>query len=299
MRFRRVLATLAAAVLGTSLGACGSYEEKEPEAGASSTGTAATRPEELSTPEECTNAWNGPDNLGHREAAAQLGRGARAVVAATGFLHGGEDEVEPTALQGCLFVVYAGSPDELAGSEVVAFVDGVWRDLAGEETAAIEPSLAGSAIADATVAPDGSLVTGPAGARLSKAAFALSAFRIVETYEPRASELFTMLVLGDQFALPQTECGRRALEFHRQLVTIVDEIEKLRPPREVGALHAEFLAAARESVDAVGAAAAAATRGELACGRPMNLRIHGLPSTERAERVLDELAERGYPLWGQ
>jgi hypothetical protein len=31
----------------------------------------------------------------------------------------------------------------------------------------------------------------------------------------------------------------------------------------------------------------------------MNLRIYGLPSTERAERVLDELAERGYPLRGQ
>ena len=34
--------------------------------------------------------------------------------------------------------------------------------------------------------------------------------------------------------------------------------------------------------------------GSLKCGMPMNRRIYGLPSTLRAQRVLEEFGELGY-----
>jgi hypothetical protein len=34
--------------------------------------------------------------------------------------------------------------------------------------------------------------------------------------------------------------------------------------------------------------------GKVSCGRPMNSRIYGLPSTQRAVDVLDELKPEGY-----
>jgi hypothetical protein len=301
MTFRRVLVGHVVIVSAPTLAACGSYDDgTERQAGLASTGGLAEDLGEPRSTEACVGIWNGPTNVRYRERAVRLGPDASVVVVATELVPGSEDEVDPTGVHGCLFLMNAWSADEIADSGVVAYVEGEWHDLEVEESLALQPTLAGSAIADVVVAPDGSLSEGPADARLSKAAYLLSVYRVVETYEPRASELFTMLVLdGETLALPEVECGRRALEFHGQLETIVSEVEKLNPPEEIEALQAAFLAAARESVDAVGDAAAAATRGELACGRPMNLRIYGLPSTERAEHVLDELAEHGYPLRGE
>jgi hypothetical protein len=59
-------------------------------------------------------------------------------------------------------------------------------------------------------------------------------------------------------------------------------------------LQTRFLAAARASVDEVGEAAADIQRGLLSCGQPLNQRIYGLPSTDRAELVLGEYRKRGY-----
>ncbi len=44
----------------------------------------------------------------------------------------------------------------------------------------------------------------------------------------------------------------------------------------------------------MGEAADEVADGELRCGQPLNDRIYGLPSTERAVRVIQRLHERGY-----
>jgi hypothetical protein len=62
----------------------------------------------------------------------------------------------------------------------------------------------------------------------------------------------------------------------------------------VADLQRRFVSAARESADLVGRAAGDATAGRLRCGRQMNRRIYGLPSTDRIDRMLIELREKGY-----
>ena len=47
-------------------------------------------------------------------------------------------------------------------------------------------------------------------------------------------------------------------------------------------------------MDEVGEAAADVQRDLLSCGQPLNDRIYGLPSTNRAELVLSEYQKRGY-----
>jgi hypothetical protein len=75
---------------------------------------------------------------------------------------------------------------------------------------------------------------------------------------------------------------------------LVDRVEGLSPPEEVAQLQRQFVDDARESIWTVGEAADEVGAGTLHCGRSMNRRIYGLPSTERAEAVLGEYAKRGY-----
>jgi len=96
-----------------------------------------------------------------------------------------------------------------------------------------------------------------------------------------ASRLFIKLVVEP--GLPASTCGSTARLFHSN----VDE-------NDVADLQRRFISAARESSDLVGRAAADATAGRLRCGRPMNRRIYGLPSTDRIDRMLIELREKGY-----
>ena len=82
--------------------------------------------------------------------------------------------------------------------------------------------------------------------------------------------------------------------FEKRLDSLVDDVDALRPPQEVQDLQDEFVDAARESVAAVHAARDDVESGELTCGMPVNRRIYGLESTERAVRVLMELGRKGY-----
>jgi hypothetical protein len=132
--------------------------------------------------------------------------------------------------------------------------------------------------------------------RLSKTEYEAAVLGIVRDSETEATHLFFDIVANDY---PRKECGTKTSRFHGVLKEIVDRVEALRPPSEVADLQMRFLAAARISVDEVGEAAADVRRGRLSCGRPLNLRIYGLPSTDRAEAVLSEYRERGYfPYFG-
>ena len=61
-----------------------------------------------------------------------------------------------------------------------------------------------------------------------------------------------------------------------------------------GSLQHRFVSAAKESVRAVDIAVRDVETGKVSCDRPMNSRIYGLPSTQRAVDVLDELKPEGY-----
>jgi hypothetical protein len=107
-----------------------------------------------------------------------------------------------------------------------------------------------------------------------------------------ASRLFFRIVVDP--GAPKAQCAAMTRRFHRNIAEIVDEVAALNPPRDVEALQRRFVSAARESVGVVGRASRDVEVGRLRCGRPMNRRIYGLPSTRRAEQVLTELAHKGY-----
>jgi hypothetical protein len=107
-----------------------------------------------------------------------------------------------------------------------------------------------------------------------------------------ASRLFIKLVVEP--GLPASTCGSTARLFHSNVDEVISEVAALSPPNDVANLQRRFISAARESSDLVGRAAADATAGRLRCGPPMNRRIYGLPSTDRIDRMLIELREKGY-----
>jgi hypothetical protein len=109
-----------------------------------------------------------------------------------------------------------------------------------------------------------------------------------------ATRLFLKLVVEP--GAPQTICLERARQFDRALHNIVLEVDSLQPPESVQSLQDRFVSEARKSVAAVDDAVEDVDAGTLTCGMPMNRRIYGLPSTERAEAVLIELGKRGYTL---
>jgi hypothetical protein len=82
--------------------------------------------------------------------------------------------------------------------------------------------------------------------------------------------------------------------FEGRLDTIVDDVDDLEPPKEVQGLQDEFVDAAHATIAAVHVARQDVEAGRLRCGTPLNQRIYGLPSTERAEQVLMDLGRKGY-----
>ena len=129
---------------------------------------------------------------------------------------------------------------------------------------------------------------------LSKTQYEARVLAIVRTLEPPATRLFFDIVAHDY---PQATCAQKTGRFHLVLSRIVRRVDALHPPADVVPLQERFLANADKSVDAVGRAAADVRRGRLSCGMPLNRRIYGLRSTDRAEAVLAEFHARGYFPW--
>lgn len=94
------------------------------------------------------------------------------------------------------------------------------------------------------------------------------------------------------------QCSERVRAFHEHLRSIIRRVEELRPPPDADDGQREFLDAAQESVRLVGVAADDVGKGELKCGMPLNSRIYGMPSTERAQAALSKLEKRGYVIFG-
>lgn len=94
--------------------------------------------------------------------------------------------------------------------------------------------------------------------------------------------------------LSHDRCSRRAQFFHSRIERALDRVAALEPPEEVAELQDRFLAAANRSANQIGEVVEEVRRGRLSCGRALNDRIYGLPSTEQAQRVLREFDQRGY-----
>jgi hypothetical protein len=129
--------------------------------------------------------------------------------------------------------------------------------------------------------------------RLSKGEYEQRVLEIVQGRGQTATRLFGDIVV-DSPRLEGEECAARAREFHETLDGIVANVEELRPPAEVEELHEDFVTAASDSVAAVGDAVDDVEGGEVRCGQPLNERIYGLPSTDRAVAAIERFHERGY-----
>jgi hypothetical protein len=128
--------------------------------------------------------------------------------------------------------------------------------------------------------------------RLSKPEYARRLQAIERSDEPSTGSFFD--IAGHD--LPRSLCVSETRDLQRALQKIVDDARALSPPEELKSIHDELLLNAQQSVDAVGAAADKVARGELRCGEDMNRTIYGMPSTDRAEQALQQLARRGVPL---
>jgi hypothetical protein len=133
--------------------------------------------------------------------------------------------------------------------------------------------------------------TEPAAEPLTKFEYQQAITKILMSSD-RATQLFSDVVYEDG-----PECAAEARELHGEIERMVDEAAGLTPPDDVAALHEEFVAEARISADAVGEAAESAENGDLGCGDEMNSVIYGLPSTERAERALMQIQDKGYNIF--
>jgi hypothetical protein len=133
---------------------------------------------------------------------------------------------------------------------------------------------------------------GSSAGQLSKAEYTKRMQAIERRDEPSTGAFWD--VSGHN--LPREMCVRETRDLQRAVQKIVDDARALKPPAELARFHNDFLANAQQSVDAVGAAADKVQRGELRCGREMNRTIYGMPSTDRAEKALQDLADHGVPL---
>lgn len=140
--------------------------------------------------------------------------------------------------------------------------------------------------------------------RLSKSEYQQKLLEIMRSQAAReASALFGEIVLGDPVTGPielrGRACSKSAREFAGSIHEIVDSVAALKPPRKIEVLQSRFLKDAEVSVAKVDEAARDAEAGQLACGRDMNKRIYGLPSTLRAEATVALIEKEGYFVFGK
>ena len=140
--------------------------------------------------------------------------------------------------------------------------------------------------------------------RLSKSEYQQKLLEIMRSRTTReASDRFFKIVLGDR-ATGLTElrgraCSKSAREFAESIHAILDSVAALKPPRNIEALQTRFLKDARVSAEKIDEATRDAEAGRLACGRDMNSRIYGLPSTSRAQATVALIEGKGYLVFGE
>ena len=131
--------------------------------------------------------------------------------------------------------------------------------------------------------------------RLTKADYQAEILAVLEDAdEPTA--LYTDLVVEPW---SRQECADGVATLEDQVGELIDRIASLRPPAQVEATHDDFIAAARTSVDRIGAVRQSVAEGDVSCGRELNEKLYGMPSTREAERAITRLERRGYYVFGE
>jgi hypothetical protein len=146
-----------------------------------------------------------------------------------------------------------------------------------------------------TLADGGTVPPRPVRGRLTRRGYQLAIWRIVGD-AARPSRLFHALVVRSR---PATECSRLMRDFTGQVGGLLRRVAGLDPPPAVAGIQREFLDAAWRSWRRLEEVAADVASGSVRCGRDLNDRIYGMPSTERAERAIARLERRGYRVFGE
>jgi hypothetical protein len=150
-------------------------------------------------------------------------------------------------------------------------------------------------LGDRTLADGGTIPPRPVRGRLMPREYQRAITRIVsDTSEP--TRLFTELVVRQR---PVAACSRLMWDFTGQVSRLLRRVAFLDPPPAVAGIQREFLRAARISSWRLQRIAGDVAAGRVRCGRDLNDRIYGMPSTERAERAIARLERRGYRVFGE
>jgi hypothetical protein len=98
--------------------------------------------------------------------------------------------------------------------------------------------------------------------------------------------------------LPADQCESLMATFEEQVDDLVERVAALQPPERIEAIHDDFVAAARDSVDRVGEIRTDVGAGEVECGQELNDMLNGMPSSDRADRLIARLEQNGYVVFG-
>jgi hypothetical protein len=130
--------------------------------------------------------------------------------------------------------------------------------------------------------------------RLSSADYQAQLLAVVnDSAEP--TRLYTDLVVGSR---SPEKCAAAVGTLHDQVDELVERVAALRPPERVQAIHDDFVAAARTSVDRIGEVREDVANGEVSCGDELNRALYDMPSTRDAERAIAKLERQGYHVFG-
>jgi hypothetical protein len=150
-------------------------------------------------------------------------------------------------------------------------------------------------LGDRTLADGGTIPPRPVRGRLTRRGYQRAIWRIVSDMA-KPTRLYDALVVRGR---PVAECSRLMWDFTGQVGGLLDRVARLDPPSAVAGIQREFLNAAWRSwrrLEEIGGDVAA---GRVRCGRDLNDRIYGMPSTKRAERAIARLERRGYYVFGE
>jgi hypothetical protein len=150
-------------------------------------------------------------------------------------------------------------------------------------------------LGDRTLADGGTIPPRPVRGALTRRAYQRAIIRIVGD-SVVASRLFNELVVRRR---PVAECSRLMWDFTGEVGRLLGRVAGLDAPPAVAGIQRDFLDAAQQSWERLEQVGAAVAAGRVRCGRDLNDRIYGMPSTERAERAIDRLERRGYRVFGE
>jgi hypothetical protein len=130
--------------------------------------------------------------------------------------------------------------------------------------------------------------------RLSKAEYQSRILAVVED-SAESNALYTGLTADSR---PRADCAAGVAALQDGVDELVERVAVLRPPERVQAVHEEFVAAARASVNRIGEVREDVANGDVSCGAELNRALYDMPSSKQAERAIARLEGQGYRVHG-